>query len=250
MILDPTKPSVMNPLEEKILYKFRNGLLLAEALTHPSISLERKNYPFDNQRLEFLGDAVIQVTVTEHLFRIFPDFGEVQLTKLRTGIVSRPALRDRAMALDLGSFIMMGRGEEASGGRGRASTLADAFESLVGAIYLDGGFDAARIFILRQMEPVFAEIANQPDEINPKGYLQEILQAIEPTAPDYQILSQTGPDHSKVFICCVFWNGMELGRGCGCSKKEAQVAAAQVALADKLWEPSIKARSPKKKKKT
>lgn len=121
MTINPAKTSVMNPLEERIIYKFRNALLLAEALTHPSISLERKNYPFDNQRLEFLGDAVIQVTVTEHLFRMFPDFGEGQLTKLRTRIVSRPALRDRALALDLGSFIMMGRGEEGSGGRERAS---------------------------------------------------------------------------------------------------------------------------------
>ena len=249
MTIDPAKPSVMNPLEERILYKFRNGLLLAEALTHPSISLERKNYPFDNQRLEFLGDAVIQVSVTEHLFRMFPDFGEGQLTKLRTRIVSRPALRDRALALDLGSFIMMGRGEESSGGRERASTLADAFESLVGAIYLDGGFDAARIFILRQMDPVFTEIASQPDEINPKGSLQEILQAIEPTAPDYQILSQTGPEHSKVFICCVLWNGLELGQGCGCSKKEAQVAAAQVALAKRLWESKVEAPPRRKKKK-
>ena len=234
----------MNPLEERILYKFRNGLLLAEALTHPSISLERKNYPFDNQRLEFLGDSVIQVSVTEHLFRMFPDFGEGQLTKLRTRIVSRTALRNRAAKLDLGSYIMMGRGEESSGGRERASTLADVFESLVGAIYLDGGFDAARIFILCQMEEVFTEIANQPEEINPKGFLQEILQAIEPAAPEYQILSQSGPEHSKNFICSVVWNGQELGRGCGSSKKEAQVAAAQVALSERQWEKSDKVPAP------
>ena len=234
----------MNPLEERILYKFRNGLLLAEALTHPSISLERKNYPFDNQRLEFLGDSVIQVSVTEHLFRMFPDFGEGQLTKLRTRIVSRTALRNRAAKLDLGSYIMMGRGEESSGGRERASTLADVFESLVGAIYLDGGFDAARIFILRQMEEVFTEIANQPEKINPKGFLQEILQAIEPAAPEYQILSQSGPEHSKNFICSVVWNGQELGRGCGSSKKEAQVAAAQVALSERQWEKSDKVPAP------
>jgi ribonuclease-3 len=246
---DGIKASIMNPLEERIFYKFRNGLLLAEALTHPSISLERKNFPFDNQRLEFLGDAVIQIAVTEHLFRIFPEFGEGQLTKLRTRIVSRPALRERAAALDLGRFMMMGRGEEASGGRERASTLADAFESLVGAIYLDGGFDAARIFILRQMEDVFAEIASQPEEINPKGYLQEILQAIAPTAPDYQVISQSGPEHLKEFICSVIWNGLELGRGCGCSKKEAQVAAAQVALAEHLWEQVGTPVGSKKKRK-
>ena len=244
MAMEALKNSIMNPLEERILYKFRNGLLLAEALTHPSISLERKNYPFDNQRLEFLGDSVIQVSVTEHLFRMFPDFGEGQLTKLRTRIVSRTALRNRAAKLDLGSYIMMGRGEEASGGRERASTLADVFESLVGAIYLDGGFDAARIFILRQMEEVFTEIANQPEEINPKGFLQEILQAIEPAAPEYQILSQSGPEHSKNFICSVVWNGRELGRGCGSSKKEAQVAAAQVALSERHWEKSDKVPPP------
>lgn len=244
MAMEALKNSIMNPLEERILYKFRNGLLLAEALTHPSISLERKNYPFDNQRLEFLGDSVIQVSVTEHLFRMFPDFGEGQLTKLRTRIVSRTALRNRAAKLDLGSYIMMGRGEESSGGRERASTLADVFESLVGAIYLDGGFDAARIFILRQMEEVFTEIANQPEEINPKGFLQEILQAIEPAAPEYQILSQSGPEHSKNFICSVVWNGQELGRGCGSSKKEAQVAAAQVALSERQWEKSDKVTAP------
>jgi len=99
------------------------------------------------------------------------------------------------------------------------------------------------------MEEVFTEIANQPEEINPKGYLQEILQAIEPAAPDYQIISQSGPEHSKVFSCCVVWNGLELGRGCGCSKKEAQVAAAQVALGDRLWEQCAKAAPRKKKKK-
>jgi ribonuclease-3 len=244
MAMEALRNSIMNPLEERILYKFRNGLLLAEALTHPSISLERKNYPFDNQRLEFLGDSVIQVSVTEHLFRMFPDFGEGQLTKLRTRIVSRTALRNRAAKLDLGSYIMMGRGEESSGGRERASTLAEVFESLVGAIYLDGGFDAARIFILRQMEEVFTEIANQPEEINPKGFLQEILQAIEPAAPEYQILSQSGPEHSKNFICSVVWNGQELGRGCGSSKKEAQVAAAQVALSERHWEKSEKVPTP------
>jgi ribonuclease III len=250
--METAKVAIMNPLEERILYKFRNGLLLAEALTHPSISLERKNYPFDNQRLEFLGDSVIQLTVTEHLYRMFPDFGEGQLTKLRTRIVSRSALRDRALAIDLGACMMMGRGEEASGGRQRASTLADAFESLVGAIYLDGGFEAARTFILRQMDPVFAEIADQPEEINPKGYLQEILQAIEPSAPDYRILSSSGPEHSKVFICSVIWNSTELGRGCGSSKKEAQVAAAQAALAARAWEQTTTAtaRKPRRRKRS
>ncbi len=228
--------SIMNPLEIRMGYKFRNALLLAEALTHPSISLERKDYPFDNQRLEFLGDSVIQVVVTEHLFQMFPDFSEGLMTKLRTRIVSRMALKERASALDLGSFLMMGRGEEASGGRERASNIADAFESVVGAIYLDGGFEASRIFLLRQMEEVFADLASQPEEINPKGFLQEKLQSIAPNAPEYELLSQTGPEHSKRFVCRVMWNGLELARGDGLSKKEAQVAAAERALEQRLWE--------------
>lgn len=216
-------------------YKFRNGLLLAEALTHPSISLERKNYPFDNQRLEFLGDAVIQLVVTEHLYRLYPDFSEGQMTKLRTRIVSRPALKAHAILMDLGRYLMMGRGEEASGGRERASTLADAFESVVGAIYLDGGFDAARNFVLRETLDDFERIAKNPEEVNPKGTLQEILQAIEPCAPAYEVVEQTGPDHSKHFVSKVIWSGIELGRGEGLSKKQAQVAAASDALDQRLW---------------
>lgn len=228
--------SIMNPLEERMGYKFRNGLLLAEALTHPSISLERKDYPFDNQRLEFLGDAVIQIVVTEHLYRLYPDCSEGVMTKLRTRLVSRTALKTLAQELDLGRHLMMGRGEEASGGRERASTLADAFESVVGAVYLDGGFDGARNFVLRAMLEDFERIARDPDEVNPKGALQEILQAIEPCAPVYEVLEQSGPDHSKRFVSRVVWSGMELGRGEGLSKKQAQVAAANDALTRRVWE--------------
>lgn len=217
-------------------YKFRNGLLLAEALTHPSISLERRNYPFDNQRLEFLGDAVIQIVVTEHLYRLYPDFSEGVMTKLRTRIVSRPALKSRALSLNLGRYLMMGRGEDASGGRERASTLADAFESVAGAVFLDGGFEAARDFILRITEGDFERIAEDPGEENPKGLLQEILQALEPKAPVYEVLEQSGPDHSRRFVSRVIWNELELGRGEGLSKKQAQVSAASDALDREVWE--------------
>jgi len=235
---DPSRhaASIMNPLEARLSYKFRNALLLAEALTHPSISLERKNYPFDNQRLEFLGDAVIQLVVTEHLYRLYPDVSEGTMTKLRTRIVSRAALKARAQEYDLGRYLMMGRGEEASGGRERASTLADAFESVVGAIYLDGGFDAGRNFVLRATAEEFERIASDPEEVNPKGRLQEILQAIEPYAPVYEVLEQSGPEHSKRFVSRVVWNDLELGRGEGLSKKQAQVAAASDALERKAWE--------------
>ncbi len=226
---------LMNPLEARIGYKFRNSLLLAEALTHASISLERKDYPFDNQRLEFLGDAALQLVITEELFHKFSGFTEGQLTKIRTRLVSRSALKIHAETLRLGEHLMMGRGEEASGGRTRASTLGDSFEALVGGIYLDGGLGAARIFILRVAATDLDLVAEKPEEINPKGQLQELLQALAPSAPAYELLEESGPEHLKYFRCRVVWEGMALGEGEGRSKKEAEVAAADAALALEGW---------------
>jgi ribonuclease-3 len=237
----------MNPLEERIGYKFRNSLLLAEALTHSSISLERKNYPFDNQRLEFLGDAVLQLVVTEHLYLLFPDFSEGRLTKLRTRIVSRAGLKSHASAIGIGGHLMMGRGEDASGGRTRASTLSDAFESLVGAMYLDGGYEEARDFILRETEGAFALLTAEPEEINPKGKLQELLQAVAPSAPVYEVIAQTGPEHQKNFECRVMWESIELARGAGRSKKQAEVEAATAALEARKWEKHAAAPSRPRK---
>jgi ribonuclease-3 len=226
---------LMNPLEERIGYKFCNSLLLAEALTHSSISLERKDYPFDNQRLEFLGDAVLQLVITEELFLRFPDFKEGQLTKIRTRLVSRTALKEHALTLRLGDHLMMGRGEESSGGRERASTLGDSFEALVGGIYLDGGLKAAKRFILKVAATDLEKVTEEPGEINPKGKLQELLQAVAPSAPSYEILEESGPEHLKHFRCRVIWEGLNLGEGEGHSKKEAEVAAAGAALRDEVW---------------
>jgi ribonuclease-3 len=226
---------LMNPLEERIGYKFCNSLLLAEALTHSSISLERKDYPFDNQRLEFLGDAVLQLVITEDLFLRFPDFTEGQLTKIRTRLVSRTALKEHATTLRLGEHLMMGRGEESSGGRERSSTLGDSFEALVGSIYLDGGFNAAKKFILKVAAEDLEKVTAEPGEINPKGKLQELLQAVAPSSPSYEILEESGPEHLKHFRCRVIWEGLNLGEGEGRSKKEAEVAAACAALADEMW---------------
>lgn len=226
----------MNPLEERIGYKFRNSLLLAEALTHPSLRHETHRSHFDNQRLEFLGDAVLQLVVTEQLYGHFSTEAEGKLTKLRARLVSREALAVHAGAIDLGKYLMMGRGEEASGGRHRNSTLADAFEALVGAIYLDSDLATTRKFILEQAAADFAQLVEEPVDINPKGQLQELLQAISPRSPVYEVLSQTGPEHSKTFVVRAVWEGIELGQGTGKSKKQAETMAAITAMTEKRWE--------------
>jgi ribonuclease-3 len=226
----------VTPLEERIEYKFRNSLLLAEALTHPSLGHEAQRYHFDYQRLEFLGDAVLQLVITEYLFIHFQAEAEGQLTKLRSRLVSRDALRTHAATLDLGHYILMGRGEEASGGRERTSTLADAFEALIGALYLDGGLHVAKNFILTQTRDDLAKLTEEPVDFNPKGDLQELLQSISPRSPVYELVSQSGPEHEKIFVSEVLWEGIVLGQGSGRSKKQAETAAALEALQLKRWE--------------
>lgn len=226
----------VNPLEDRIGYKFRNPLLLAEALTHPSLRHESHRDHFDNQRLEFLGDAVLQLVITEHLFGHFNTEAEGKLTKLRARLVSREALTVHAAALELGSYLMMGRGEEASGGRVRNSTLADAFEALVGAIYLDSDLATARRFILEQAAADLAQLVEEPVDINPKGQLQELLQSISPRSPAYELLSQSGPEHAKTFVVRAVWEGIALGEGTGRSKKQAETAAAVEAMKARRWE--------------
>lgn len=229
----------MNPLEERIGHKFRNSLLLAEALTHPSLGHETQRHHFDNQRLEFLGDAVLQLIITEHLYAMFPREAEGRLTKLRSRLVSREALRGHAQKLDLGQFLMMGRGEEACGGRTRTSTLADAFEALLGAIYLDTNLDTARRFVLTLAAEDLALLEMEPVDINPKGHLQETLQAISPRSPVYELLAESGREHEKTFVVRVIWEGMALGEGVGRSKKQAETAAAAAAMQNRLWEQQL-----------
>jgi ribonuclease-3 len=226
----------MQPLESRIHYKFRNSLLLAEALTHPSLAYESQRPHFDNQRLEFLGDAVLQLIVTEELYRMFPDFPEGRLTKLRSRVVSRRALARFAMAIHLGDYVLLGKGEEATGGRRRLSTLADAFEALIGAVYLDSGPVAVRTLVLRLFESEIGSMAASPEERNPKGELQECLQAIHPEPPTYRIVSESGPDHRRVFQAEVVWRERVLAMGKGKSKKEAEARAAAEAMRSRVWE--------------
>lgn len=225
----------MNPLEARIKYKFRNSLLLAEALTHPSLGHETQRHHFDNQRLEFLGDAVLQLIFTEYLYDKYETLTEGHLTKIRARIVSREGLRDLAERIGIGRYLMMGRGEEASGGRERASTLSDAYEALVGAIYLDSDFVTARRIVLAEARELLEDLELDPPDTNPKGRLQELLQSISPQSPTYPIIDQSGPEHQKRFVAKIVWAGRELGEGMGRSKKEAETAAARDALSRQLW---------------
>lgn len=225
----------MESLETRIDYKFTNSLLLDEALTHPSLAYESRKPRLDNQRLEFLGDAVIQLILTDVLYRMFPNFSEGHLTKLRSRLVSGEALHRYAAKIELGSYLMLGKGEEANGGRRRPSNLADAFEALAGAIYLDSGLEMARAFLLNNFREFIEEIKAEPDESNPKGKLQEYLQSISPTSPRYVIVSQEGPDHETRFNAEVRWEKLTLGRGSGSSKKGAEAAAATEALQKRIW---------------
>ncbi len=213
-----------------LAYQFRDEDLLRLALTHPSVAHESGAATTHNQRLEFLGDAVLGLVLTQKLYEQFPGFDEGPLTKARAKLVNRKPLAERARALGLGAHLILSRGEETSGGRERASALADAYEALLGAIFLDGGYAAAREFILREFAGAFGELSTLPLIENPKGELQELLQARSPHAPEYQTVQVAGADHDPLFECAVHHEGVELARGCGKSKKDAESEAARAAL--------------------
>jgi ribonuclease-3 len=217
-------------LQNRLGYQFRDENLLRLALTHPSVAHESGVAGEHNQRLEFLGDAVLQLVLTQKLYEKFPAFDEGVLTKARAKLVNARSLATHAGSLELGAHLILSRGEETNGGRERASALADTFESLLGAIFLDGGFDAAREFILRAFSDDFSTLAGSSGIENPKGELQELLQSRSPSAPEYQTVSATGPDHDRVFECIVQHEGVELARGRGKSKKAAESDAALAAL--------------------
>jgi len=222
-------------IEERLGYPFKNKELLTQALSHPSLSSEIRPAPVDNQRLEFLGDAVLELAITDYLFHHFPDLKEGLLTKLRASIVSKPALAKAARRIQLGEALFLSNGEEGSGGRQRASNLADAMESLFGAIYLDENMTRAAQIVLQLMGPELALLDPDTNHGNSKGELQETLQQISPLAPIYEIQKEDGPPHARTFISTVSWKEQTLGKGQGPSKKTSEIAAAAAALKLKLW---------------
>lgn len=217
-------------LQSRLGYTFQDESHLRLALTHPSVAHEQGTPVQHNQRLEFLGDAVLQLVLTRELYEKYPAFNEGPLTKARAKLVNRRTLAVHGRNLGLGEHLILSRGEELHGGRERPSALADTFEAVLGAIFLDGGFEATREFILREFGNAFGALDDLPTLENPKGELQEFLQARSSEAPRYLIASSSGPDHDRLFECTVHHAGVELARGVGKSKKAAESEAAQAAL--------------------
>ncbi|MBU6409149.1 MAG: ribonuclease III, partial [Verrucomicrobia bacterium] len=211
--------------------RFRDETLLRLALTHPSVAHEGGVPVPHNQRLEFLGDAVLQLVLTRELYEKFPGFGEGPLTKARAKLVNRRTLAEHARQVGLGAHLILSRGEETHGGRERPSALADAFEALLGAMFLDGGLEVARDFILHEFAAAFGELSALPNIENPKGELQELLQPRSGRTPEYQTVRVAGTDNEPLFECSVQHNGVELARGSGKTKKAAESDAARAALA-------------------
>ncbi len=218
------------PFQEQLGYSFKQPDLLELALTHPSVSHEKGKTLANNQRLEFLGDAVLQLVISAELYKQFPDRDEGALSKACARLVNREALAERAMEISLGTELVLSRGEEKNNGRERPSALADAFEALIGAIYLDGGFTQAKKFIRTRFKDVLTDADIGRHTGNPKGELQEILQGKNAVSPEYRLLEMEGPDHDRSFICAVRHSGRELARGSGKSKKTAEMAAARAAI--------------------
>jgi len=222
--------SELASFQERLGCRFHDEGLLRLALTHPSKAHEINPASKHNQRLEFLGDAVLGLVLSRELYEAFPGADEGLLTQSRARLVNRDSLANRGRSLDLGTHLIVSRGEEISGGRDRASALADAFEALLGAIFLDQGFDAVRAFVVREFAGDF-NLVNTPAGIeNPKGELQELLQARSPRAPNYQLVAASGVDHDRDFECAVWHEGAELARGVGKTKKAAETNAALAAL--------------------
>ncbi len=217
-------------LQDELGYYFKNVELLRLALTHPSVGHELGPTVQTNQRLEFLGDSVLGLILTSELYGKFSQFSEGPLTKARAQMVNRRTLAQQARRIGLDQYLILSRGEMANIGRGRSSALADAFEAVIGAIFLDKGYDAAKEFVLRCFHGAFGELTVIPNLENPKGELQELLQTNSLDAPEYEVISIQGPDHDRDFECVVRHGGIELGRGVGKSKKLAESTAASAAL--------------------
>ncbi len=219
----------MERLEKNLKYTFKNKELLKNALAHSSYANEKKGSATSNERLEFLGDSVLSIVVSEHIYKNFPNLPEGQLTRLRASLVCEKTLCGFSKRLEVGDFLLLGKGEKANGGATRPSILADAFEAILAAIYLDGGMEPAKRHVLRFIQSELSHLEGE----NFKDYkteLQEIIQRNPEEKLTYVLIGESGPDHDKSFTVEVHLNSNVIGEGTGHSKKNAEQAAAKKAL--------------------
>ena len=217
-------------LARRLGVEFRDLSLLQQALTHTSFANESKEDIVHNERLEFLGDAVLELASSTYLYTHFPEMPEGQLTKTRASIVCSATLARLAAGLQLGDYLLLGHGEEMGGGRTRQTNLEDTFESVIGAVYLDQGWEPARDYVMRQLMPEFEKAAHGTILKDYKTILQEKVYRKEGQSVAYELVDESGPDHDKSFTVQVCITGRVMGRGTGHSKKEAEQQAAREAL--------------------
>ncbi|MBQ7925205.1 MAG: ribonuclease III [Lachnospiraceae bacterium] len=220
--------STMEELEQRIGYVFRDKQLLRQALTHSSFTNEQRiNKAQDYERLEFLGDAVLELVSSEYLFQQYPRVPEGELTKRRASVVCEPSLAFCARDIDLGKYMRLGKGEEATGGRKRDSIIADVMEAVIGAIYLDGGMEPARKHIMKY---ILSDLEDKQLFFDSKSNLQELIQGKLKKEFSYILIEESGPEHDKTFLVEVRMEGECLGKGTGRTKKAAEQQAAYAAL--------------------
>ena len=218
-------------LQETLKISFNDLSLLEQAMVHSSYINENPSFaPTSNERLEFLGDAILGFIVAEKLYQDFPDLAEGEMTKLRSVLVRQDTLAGIARAIRLGDYLYLGRGEEASGGRHKLANLAGALEAVVAAVFLDRSLAITREFVLKLLEEELQKVVKQGTVVDYKSQLQELTQSRYRSAPDYRLLEEVGPDHDKKFTVEVRAGDIVLGRGSGKSKKMAETAAARSAL--------------------
>ena len=229
--MDRQRKVALKFLQRRLEIKFRNVALLDESLTHSSFVNERGNKTCrDNEALEFLGDAVLGMVVSHHLYTLFPSYPPGEYSTLKAALVKRSTLAQYARDISLGNYLKVGRGEEVSHGRDRDSLLADGLEAVIGAVFVDQGLDAARKFILDLVSPSVEELEQKRDRRDPKSLLQNITQERFKILPRYRVVNETGPDHRRQFEVELVINGEVVGKGTGGSKKAAEKIAAKEAL--------------------
>lgn len=238
--MDSIRKQALNEFISSLDIEIKDISLLNLALTHSSYVNEHKEKKLkSNEKLEFLGDAVLGLIISDYLYKLYPDFTEGDLSKVKGRIVSAASLYKKGKEVKIGEYLLLGKGEAISGGRYRSSSVADAFESLIGAIYLDNGIKKTTDFILKYFAEEIDKIRIEKEDKDYKSKLQELTQSKYKCAPVYRVVTEKGPEHKKIFEIEVLMNNGVIGKGSGRSKKEAQQSAAKSAL-DKMEQKDIK----------